>query len=109
MIEVRKHLRRIERNIEGEVVRKVYYYTIDKRFLWFFWRHLRFNYRGTISKLMIPYGWRSGKNPSSIPNEDRVIFTFEILPLATRFDCEADAIRVKHDILQNPDKYILYT
>lgn len=79
------------RNIYGKVIRKEYCYYIAVRRFWLFWLPVRFDTPLSIS---------------SILNAEKVYFSFvPYRSAAYKFRYEAEAIRVKFDILQNPNKY----
>lgn len=94
-IEVRKHKDRTIRNLYGEVLRREYYYTIAIR-RWCMWFHLKFYVGGYKLKPMV------------VRCLEAETVHFNTMPriAASRFYDEADAIRVKLDIIQNPDKYV---
>ena len=96
-LKVVKHKYKTIKNIEGKVLRKEYTYTVVFK-SGFYWYHLRF--RGI------------SRDPK---RRAREILQSMIVPcqakltngLATHFPIEGDAVAVKLDILNNPDKYIL--
>ena len=85
------------RNIEGKVVNIEYEYTIAVR-RFGMWRNLRL-YPGRIDKEDVVSRCLCSKV---------VVFSYEGkgIRYATKFDNEADAIQVKLDIMQHPDKYV---
>ena len=104
-IEVRKHLDRTVRDIDGHVMWKEYYYTLAVRTI-FFWHHLKF-YTGVETvyvneKEMVI---RSNAEKCLLANEVR-LDTHLQNRYATHFLSEEDAIKVKLDMLQHPEKYV---
>lgn len=98
-IAVRKHKGNTWFNINGEVKETRWYYTLAVRRFGFWWMHLRLFFTGTNR-----FSKRGVVN--TILEDERVTFAYSPSRFATWFESEDDAIRVKHDIIQHPDKYI---
>ena len=92
---IRRHKNGTIHNAFGEVVMNKYYYTIAYRnFL--LWRHFKF----------YPVGNKKYSMARRCLEANSVLFNEMPALMATHFESEADAIRVKFDMTQNPNKYI---
>ena len=107
-IEVRKHLDKTVLDINGNVVREEYYYTIAVRTLFCFWQHLKFytsvetvSFNEETEDMVI----RSTAERCLLSNEVSLSADFQ-KRFATHFKSEADANMVKDDMLQHPEKYV---
>ena len=98
-IEVRKHKLSTYIDINGEIRETTWYYTLAVRKFGFWWRHLKLFFTGSTRY------YRKGV-VSQILKDEKVYFSYSPAEKATWFDCEDDAIRVKHDIIKNSDKYL---
>ena len=98
-LKVRKHRWRTIRSIDGKVKRKRYTYTIAVRKYGLLWFELKF-YLGGRALVQ--------DRANRIVNTEMevVVSTSLSYKLATHFFEEADAIRVKLDIISHPDKYV---
>lgn len=94
--EVRSHKVSKKFDIYGEPTSEEYEYTISYKVYGLLWRHLRF------------YPEQPQYTPMVCRCLDSSEVTIQTMPLrmATRFLTEDDAIRVKLDMMQNPDKYV---
>lgn len=97
-IEVRKHKGDTYKNIRGEVTKVEWYYTLAIR-RFGFWCHLRLFFTGATR-------WKRRADMRRILQDKKVLFSYSPSRYATWFESENDAIYIKHDIIQNPDKYI---
>lgn len=96
-IKIFKRLYDTDRNIFGKEVRKTYAYYIAVRRFGFLWFPVTFYF----------YHYRENKDKvAGLLKTDEVTFCYASRKHATLFDTEADAIRIKLDIVQHPDKYI---
>lgn len=107
-IEVRKHLDKTVLDINGNVVREEYYYTIAVRTLFCFWQHLKF-YTSTADALY----FNEKGNLMRRNDAERCLLSSEVSlsadfrkEVSTHFESEEDAINVKIDMLQHPEKYV---
>lgn len=98
-IAVRKHKGISYRNIHGEKTRTNWYYTIAVLRFGFWWHDLKFWYPAVTR-------FSSRGDVKEILGRKEISFTFSPERYATYFDSEDDAIRVKNDIIQHPDKYL---
>lgn len=98
-LKVRKHRWKTVRTIDGKVKRKLYTYTIAVRKYGLFWFELKFH----IAKRYFEEDWVN----LIVNTEKEVVVSTSLRNLyATHFTEEADAIRVKLDIISHPDKYV---
>ena len=98
-IAVRKHKLSTYRNVKGEVAETTWYYTLAIRRYGFLWEHLKLFYKGS-SRFFCKGVVRD------ILEDTKVYFNYTSANRATSFDTEEEAIRVKIDIIQHPDKYL---
>lgn len=98
-LKLRKHWWKTIRTIDGKVKRKLYTYTIVVRKYGLLWFNLKFY----IGK---KYFEEDRVNLIVNTEMEVVVSTSLSKRYATHFLEEADAIRVKLDIISHPDKYV---
>lgn len=98
-LKIRKHKWKTVRAIDGKVKRHMFLYTVAVRKWGLFWLDLKFY----VGKTCHP-----DERVNHLVNTEREVLCRPVFghKYATFFPEEADAIRVKLDIISHPDKYV---
>ena len=97
-LKVIKRKEYVKKNLDGKVVDTVYAYYVAVRRWGFLWLPLKFYHRGLAGK----YAVGAILNMGETTVDANFMYRY-----STWFEKEADAISIKLDIMQHPNKYVL--